>query len=468
MNAAEQRIPALFNNLGEEPVHRAIRRLRWFKSSFLTQVEIISEETGIEFETNTEILAKCFIYWIQEFEANKPEESEAYEAYVGYASGLMLRALVNSKPLHHLSIPEPRDKKDPAQFWPEGYVYVNYCLNVRHLVLDRLFVSEADEEVFSDKISDIGVWWSFKENVDEHSSYAIPFLDVFAGDQANFSAPGAFNPAKTQNKAINLTPVSDAALLDEPDSSANAISYCLALQSDSVRVASVNDHGVLSNDKVILVDSGNPGELYECCRLALEELLKQTTEKTQTEHYPNKIELLITRPDALQPQADELKSNLQSTLESTSSTETSVIMISESTRCALTENLLGLGQSTPTFLVVVVSQSGATTQKLVYQGEIAEGSDSFGSQLTENENPKNWPNIENLPASIQFLHKLMGLRHVVICAPVAADSAMDAVYNRLSNELPDIDFSVSRLAQNPESLGSVCYHLSQHPGLPDR
>ena len=191
MNAIEKRPPVLFNNLGDEPVHRAIRRLRWFKSSFISQVNSVSEQTGIPFETNTEVLARCFLVWLKEFEARKPENSNEYEAFVGFASGLMLRRLIELKPLRHLSIPEPVDKTDPAMFWPEGYVYVMYCLNIRKLVLDEAFSTELE---ISDVIPDINAWWSFRENVNEMSSYAIAFLDLFAGKQPDFDAPQVFTP----------------------------------------------------------------------------------------------------------------------------------------------------------------------------------------------------------------------------------------------------------------------------------
>lgn len=188
-------IPSVeFRSLGSRPIRQAVRRLRWFKSSFDSQVDSVSTDTGISFTIDHQRLTRCFLQWLQSFEAQKPAERDNRHAYVGFAAGLMLKQLVTSQPLTVKELPEGADLEKPAYFWPEGYVYVVYCLNVRHAVLKQEFnedVSPAPE------FSEVRTWWSFRENVSDDPSLTIPFLDLFAGDDPNWTMPQIFRNRDT-------------------------------------------------------------------------------------------------------------------------------------------------------------------------------------------------------------------------------------------------------------------------------
>ena len=73
--------------------------------------------------------------WVRAFDAQKPASPQDRRAYVGFAAGLMLRALIQQNPLSVVVA----DAGNPAYFWPEGYVYVAFCLNVRAAVLAQDF-----------------------------------------------------------------------------------------------------------------------------------------------------------------------------------------------------------------------------------------------------------------------------------------------------------------------------------------
>jgi len=178
-----------FAQLSPEPIRRAARRLRWFKTSFQQQVDAFSAESGIRFELDSGRLVQTFLTWLREFEAQKPDNARGRHAYVGFASGLMLRQLIKSQPLRVLFVPDNADPDNPAFFWPEGYVYTAYCLNVRRAILEQDF--DETRQVSPD-FSDLRVWWSFRENVSENSSYAISFLDLFAGETPNWRFPSVF------------------------------------------------------------------------------------------------------------------------------------------------------------------------------------------------------------------------------------------------------------------------------------
>lgn len=178
-----------FQSLGDRPVRRAVRRLRWFKSSFASQVESVAADTGIAFSVDNQSLTRCFLQWLQMFEAQKPDKQADRHAYVGFAAGLMLEQLVAFKPLTVNALPPDADMDNPAFFWPEGYVYTVYCLNVRSAVLKQEF---DEETALAPEFSEIRAWWSFRENVADDQSMTIPFLDLFAGNDPDWVMPRIF------------------------------------------------------------------------------------------------------------------------------------------------------------------------------------------------------------------------------------------------------------------------------------
>lgn len=188
---SKDRIPAVgFNVPEDQSLRKSIQRLRWFKSTFEEQVDAASVRTGITYRLNSQILTECFLAWLRQFEASKPKDPNHRYAYVGFAAGKMLKQLLIKKPLEVVELPKSADPELPEYFWPEGFVYVSYCLNVRQSVLRQDFDANQEE---SSKLSDVRTWWSFKENVNEMPDYAISFLDLFAGQEPNWASPGMFN-----------------------------------------------------------------------------------------------------------------------------------------------------------------------------------------------------------------------------------------------------------------------------------
>ncbi len=173
----------------KQPVRKAAQHLRWFIRSFEQQVERTSMETGTRYEVDKQLLAEVFIDWKKAFDAHKPTQDSDRLAYVGFAAGLMLRGLLSHKPVKVTDKAKDADQTKPAHFWPEGYLYVVFCLNVRGLIIEQDFHGE---QHLNDDINDIRTWWSFKENSAEDPSLSIAFLDLFAGDKPDWSFPGTF------------------------------------------------------------------------------------------------------------------------------------------------------------------------------------------------------------------------------------------------------------------------------------
>lgn len=176
----------------DRPIRKTVRQLRWFKQSFAAQVGEIAARTGVEFELDEKKLAAAFIDWLRLFRVHKPADPGSRRGYVGFAAGLMLRAMLTHRPLSVRRRPQPADAGDPALFWPQGYVYVMYCLNVRAAVLNQEF---GEPPKTAPALSDIKTWWSFKENVREDVFLSSAFLDLFAGDQPDWSRAFPF-PAR--------------------------------------------------------------------------------------------------------------------------------------------------------------------------------------------------------------------------------------------------------------------------------
>lgn len=172
-----------------KPVRKAVRRLRWFIGSLREQVQKTSDETGVRFAINEQKAIAAFMEWVRAFEAQKPEVDADRRAYVGFAAGLMLRALIRHAPVTVLEKPKIADETNPAFFWPDGYAYVAYCLNVRSAVLEQDF---REDQRIAPELAELRTWWSFRENVAEDPSLSIAFLDLFAGDEPDWTMPDIF------------------------------------------------------------------------------------------------------------------------------------------------------------------------------------------------------------------------------------------------------------------------------------
>lgn len=180
------------------PVRKSARRLRWFKETLHRQIENLEAQTNIEFEVNDVEIRALFLRWLEAFEAQKPTNNQGIEDFVSFASGLMLRELIKSKPLKAKNLPEGADQSNPAYFWPEGYLYVALCLNIRSAVLEQDFDVEKH---ISPNMDELRTWWSFKENISEDPNLAIGFFDLFAGVEPSWEMPAIFSSRKGANVA---------------------------------------------------------------------------------------------------------------------------------------------------------------------------------------------------------------------------------------------------------------------------
>lgn len=176
--------------LAPEPLRIAVRRLRWFRRSFRTQVRAVEAETGLRFEIDETRLGRVFVAWLRGIEAQRPPPGQARRPFFDFAAGLMLRELLALTPLRIVAQPAAADQARPEYFWPEGFVCTIYCLEVRAAVLRQEFDETAS---VAPEFFNIRSWWSYRENIREDRDAAIAFLDYFTGVDPDWRMPAVFH-----------------------------------------------------------------------------------------------------------------------------------------------------------------------------------------------------------------------------------------------------------------------------------
>jgi len=185
----------------DRPLRKVARRLRWFLEAFSNQTREVSAEFGLEFEIDRAKLRSVFLSWVRNFEAQKPADARAKSNYITYSAATMLMELIKGQPLRIVRVPDEADVDRPAYFWPEGYAYLAFCMNVRSAV----YVQELDLETgIAPEFDDIRTWWSFRENARENSATAIGFFELFVGDTPKWSTPELFSSSHAAENALRM------------------------------------------------------------------------------------------------------------------------------------------------------------------------------------------------------------------------------------------------------------------------
>lgn len=182
------------------PVRRAARRMRWFFKTFNEQVKTCETTTGFSFDVDEEKIREVFLNWVQVFEAQKPTDPEQKANYTTFAAATMLRELIHGSPVSVAHKSDNEDLDQPVYFWPEGYIYLMFCINVRAVVFEQEFGIICEP---SPRLADIKTWWSFKENVARDTSTAIGFFELFVGGSPNWATPGFFSAPHAEQNALN-------------------------------------------------------------------------------------------------------------------------------------------------------------------------------------------------------------------------------------------------------------------------
>lgn len=164
------------------------RRFRTILQSFERNLDLLFKDSGLSPHVDHAALATAFAKWRERFDATKHLAEANRHDFVIYAAGLMLKELVDAKPLQALPTPEaPAIAKDHVLArWPEGYAYTSFCLSVASAILSEM----GENELLSEGLADDPAFWdSFKENTIESPATAVAFFDLVCGNDPNWDAP---------------------------------------------------------------------------------------------------------------------------------------------------------------------------------------------------------------------------------------------------------------------------------------
>lgn len=165
--------------------HR-LRQFRWFRKSFNSNAAALAQRYGMVAQVDEEKLARVFLEWVDALDGKKNFAAVNRADFIVFAGGLVLRELIKGRPatvtLRAGTTPVP----DIAAFWPEGFLYTNYCISAVSAVYQQEFGKSLE---LSKGVDDLRTWWSFRENTHEMPAYAVAFLDRFFGGEPNWAMP---------------------------------------------------------------------------------------------------------------------------------------------------------------------------------------------------------------------------------------------------------------------------------------
>jgi hypothetical protein len=164
------------------------RRFRTILQSFERNLDLLFKDSGLSPHVDHAALASAFAKWRERFDATKHLADANRQDFVIYAAGLMLKELIDAKPLQ--AVPELEQPKNLGDHvltrWPEGYAYTSFCLSVASAILKEI----GGEPVAGENLADDPAFWdTFKENASESPALAVAFFDLVCGRDPNWDAP---------------------------------------------------------------------------------------------------------------------------------------------------------------------------------------------------------------------------------------------------------------------------------------
>lgn len=192
---------ALVPDLG----HR-LRQLRWFRATFRNSARAVTACYGIHFDIDEKKLTRIFLDWVEIVNAQKSYARLDRADFIVFAAGLALKELIRQAPVSAAGTPVvagTEDAPEIVRFWPEGFVYTNYCVCAIAAVFEQEFGATPALDACAD---DLRTWWSYKENTAEMPSYAVAYLDRFLGAEPNWLAPDLPEERSAMQRALQATP----------------------------------------------------------------------------------------------------------------------------------------------------------------------------------------------------------------------------------------------------------------------
>ena len=188
-------------------VRHKVRRLNWFRQSLTDTAERIGQRYSVRYAIDDRKVLFAFFAWANRFEAHRKESDRNRRDFAIYAGGLMLFELLSTTPVRYTLLEAPESVPDDAQtriarFWPDGFLYTNYCLSIVNMILEQDFDSRPASPP---ELTDLRTWESFRENFRDDPALAVAFFDVFMGVKPNWTFPESFlmRPAVASRTALS-------------------------------------------------------------------------------------------------------------------------------------------------------------------------------------------------------------------------------------------------------------------------
>lgn len=174
--------------------HR-LRRLSFFDGHFRRHLDSLAARSGLAITVDPVRLTRAFLAWGEDFMRQRAAASLDRRDYIVFTAGMLLIRLLEAEPVtvtHRAAATAPAagEVQEIIAFWPEGFLYTEYCLNVLQAVLRQEFAGALPDAVQVTALADdLRVWWSLRENVAEDPGSAIGFFDLFVGSEPNWQFP---------------------------------------------------------------------------------------------------------------------------------------------------------------------------------------------------------------------------------------------------------------------------------------
>lgn len=185
--------------------HR-LRRMRWFHNTFRANARAVARAHGVGFEIDEPRLTAAFLDWVEAMEADKRFAALNRADFIVFAAGTALRELIRRNPAKAVRVMDADSRHgmqraaDIVRFWPEGFLYTNFCVAAVAAVHEQEFGHAPTIDACAD---DLRFWWSYRENVAEMPAYAIAFLDRLLGAEPNWVAPHDLPSRSAMRRALD-------------------------------------------------------------------------------------------------------------------------------------------------------------------------------------------------------------------------------------------------------------------------
>jgi hypothetical protein len=172
---------------------QAATRLSSFTELLSEHCGTIRSDVGISVEISPRALTAAFFAWahIVENHAEDPRRNTA--DYFQFLIGALLAQLLAAHAIDTVpGIEGDRTRESEnaiAKWWPTGFALTTFCVGLTRKVIAQ----ECGQIVSaSEKLGDIKLWQSFRENLPEEPSIAIAYFDAFMGLSPNWRNPSFF------------------------------------------------------------------------------------------------------------------------------------------------------------------------------------------------------------------------------------------------------------------------------------